>query len=208
MTLFKRPCDYSKMNKEDPEELIHRRAKFLIYKKLQEADLISHRSPPSLLFLRMKIFRLKVMIGNSLANLHRSIASTIRFGGIRKHSQGGLRAFKKMFHGGATTGLHRPIFTLEVWFIYSFVNFLLISLLQVLSLTSNHISQHCQSVLSVYIGDLIWEKKKKLISSLLVLVHNFLCFFKWIIIIHWFGTRNIIFSTSLFRSFIFVQGYE
>ncbi|XP_009110709.1 uncharacterized protein LOC103836220 [Brassica rapa] len=114
MTLFKRPCDYSKMNKEDPEELLHRRAKFLIYKKLQEADLISHRSPPSLLFLRMKIFRLKVMIGNSLAHLHRGIASTIRFGGIRKHSQGGLRAFKKMFHGGATTGLHRPIFTLEV----------------------------------------------------------------------------------------------
>ncbi|KAL0697621.1 hypothetical protein Bca4012_053743 [Brassica carinata] len=108
MTLFKRPCDYTKMNKEDPEELLHRRAKFLIYKKLQEADLISHRSPTktSLLFLRMKLFRLKVMVGNSLANLRRSIASTIRFGGVK--------AFKKKYHAGATTGLPRPIFTLEV----------------------------------------------------------------------------------------------
>ncbi|KAJ0248125.1 hypothetical protein HA466_0164810 [Hirschfeldia incana] len=114
MTLFKRPCDYSKMSKEDPEELLHTRVKFLIYKKLQEVDLISHRSPTSLLFLRMKLFRLKVMIGNSLANLRRSIVSTIRFGGVKKHSQGGVRAFKKMFHGGATTGLSRPIFTLEV----------------------------------------------------------------------------------------------
>ncbi|KAF8051883.1 hypothetical protein N665_1657s0003 [Sinapis alba] len=114
MTLFKKPCDYSKMNKEDPEELLHRRAKFLIYKKLQEADLmISHRSPPSLLFLRMKIFRLKVMVGNGLTNLRRSIVSTIRFVG-KKHSQGGVKAFKKMFHGGATTRLPRPIFTLEV----------------------------------------------------------------------------------------------
>lgn len=133
MTLFKKPCDYSKMNKEDPEELLHRRAKFLIYKKLQEADLISHRSPPTSLFLRMKIFRLKAMVGSSLANLRRSIVSTIKFGGIRKHSLGGLRAFKRMFHGGATTGLSRPIFTLEVWFIFIFLfcDFLLRSLWQV-----------------------------------------------------------------------------
>ncbi|CAH8389024.1 unnamed protein product [Eruca vesicaria subsp. sativa] len=115
MTLFKRQSDYSKINKEDPEELLHQRAKFLIYKKLQEADLISRRSPPtSLLFLRMKFFRVKAMIGKELSNLHRSIVSTISFGGIRKHSQGGFRAFKKIFHGGATTGLSRPVFTLQV----------------------------------------------------------------------------------------------
>lgn len=125
LTLFKRPCDYSKMNKEDPEEVLHRRAKFLIYKKLQEADLISRRSPPtSLLFLRMKLFRLKAMIGKELSNLHRIIVSTIRFGGIRKHSLGGVKVFKKMFHGGATTGLSRPpIFTLEVWFYIYFLVF-------------------------------------------------------------------------------------
>ncbi|KAL1188666.1 hypothetical protein V5N11_022908 [Cardamine amara subsp. amara] len=114
MTLFKRPCLYSKMNKEDPEEIFHRRAKFLIYKTLQEADLISRRDPPLSSFLRLKLLRLKDKIGKRLAKLRHSVVSAVRFGGIRKHSHGGVRALKKLFHGGSTTGLPRPIFTLEV----------------------------------------------------------------------------------------------
>ncbi|XP_033136606.1 uncharacterized protein LOC103843231 [Brassica rapa] len=114
MTLFKRPCMYSKVHKEDPEEVLHQRAKFLIYKTLQEVDLVSRRSSPSSSFLRMKLLRLKVEIGKSLTKLRQSVVSAVSFGGIRKHSQSGVRALKKMFHGGATKGLPRPIFSLEV----------------------------------------------------------------------------------------------
>ncbi|CAH8383951.1 unnamed protein product [Eruca vesicaria subsp. sativa] len=114
MTLFKRPCKYSKVNKEDPEEVFHQRAKFLIYKTLQEVDLVSRRSSHPSSFLRMKLLRLKVEIGKSLTKLRRSVVSVVSFGGIRKHSQSSVRALKKMFHVGATKGLPRPIFTLEV----------------------------------------------------------------------------------------------
>uniref|UniRef100_A0A1J3JS32 Uncharacterized protein n=1 Tax=Noccaea caerulescens TaxID=107243 RepID=A0A1J3JS32_NOCCA len=114
MALFKGPCLYSKMDKEDPEEVFHRRAKFLIYKTLQEVDFISRRSSPPSSFLRLKLFRLKVKIGKSLTKLRRSVVNAVRFGGIRKHSLGGMRALNKLFHGGATTRLPRPIFTLEV----------------------------------------------------------------------------------------------
>ncbi|KAL0694391.1 hypothetical protein Bca4012_061571 [Brassica carinata] len=114
MTLFKQPCLYSKLNKEDPEEVFHRRAKFLIYKTLQEADVVARRSTHPSSFLRMKLLRLKVKIGKSLAKLRRSVVTAVRFGGIQKHSQSSVRALKKMFHGGATNGLPRPIFALEV----------------------------------------------------------------------------------------------
>ncbi|CAH8372240.1 unnamed protein product [Eruca vesicaria subsp. sativa] len=114
MTLFKQPCLYSKLDKEDPEEVLHRRANFLIYKTLQEVDLVSRRSSHPSSFLKMKLLKLKVKIGKSLAKLRRNIESTIRFGGIQKHSQSSVRALKKMFHGGATNGLPRPIFALEV----------------------------------------------------------------------------------------------
>ncbi|KAF2620070.1 hypothetical protein F2Q68_00042525, partial [Brassica cretica] len=69
MTLFKRPCVYSKVHKEDPEEVLHQRAKFLIYKTLQEVDLVSRRSSHPSSFLRMKLLRLKVEIGKSLTKL-------------------------------------------------------------------------------------------------------------------------------------------
>ncbi|ESQ35683.1 hypothetical protein EUTSA_v10009573mg [Eutrema salsugineum] len=114
MTLFKRPCLYSKIDKEDPEEVFQRRAKFLIYKTLQEVDYISRRSPPSSSFLRLKLFRLKLKLGKRLTKLRKSVVSAVKFGGIRKHSQGGVRTLNKLFQGGATTGLPRPIFTLEV----------------------------------------------------------------------------------------------
>ncbi|KAG2300937.1 hypothetical protein Bca4012_008874 [Brassica carinata] len=114
MTLFKRQCMYSKVNKEDPEEVFHQRAKFLIYKTLQEVDLVSRRSSYPSSFLRMKFLRLKVEIGKGLTKLRRSVVTAVGFGGIRKHSQSGVRTLKKMFHCGATNGLPRPIFTLEV----------------------------------------------------------------------------------------------
>lgn len=127
MTLFNQPCLYSKIDKEDPEEVSHRRAKFLIYKTLQKADVVSRRSSHPSSFLRMKLLRLKAKIGKSLTKLRRNIVSAVRFGGIQKHSQSSVRALKKMFHGGATNGLPRPIFALEVWFLIFFYCLLCIS---------------------------------------------------------------------------------
>ncbi|XP_010476098.1 PREDICTED: uncharacterized protein LOC104755418 [Camelina sativa] len=112
MTLFKRPspCLYTKVDKEDPEEVLHQRAKFLIYKTLQEADLVTRRDPHSS-FIRLKLYLLKVKIAKRLTKLRRSVVSAVRFGGIRKHSHNGVRALKKLFQGGgATSGLPRPIF--------------------------------------------------------------------------------------------------
>ena len=71
---------YSKVHKEDPEEVLHQRAKFLIYKTLQEVDLVSRRSSPSSSFLRMKLLRLKVEIGKSLPKLRQSVVSAVSFG--------------------------------------------------------------------------------------------------------------------------------
>jgi len=61
MALSRRPQHgYSKMDKEDSEERKHRQAQFLIYKALEKAD--SRRKPS---YLRIKIFKLKVKLGNS-----------------------------------------------------------------------------------------------------------------------------------------------
>ncbi|KAJ9128993.1 hypothetical protein P3X46_034247 [Hevea brasiliensis] len=61
---------YSKLDKEDPEEMIHRRAQFLIYKALQQADSIGKPS-----FLRIRLCRLKVKIGKKLKKLRKSISA-------------------------------------------------------------------------------------------------------------------------------------
>ncbi|CAK8565920.1 unnamed protein product [Lathyrus sativus] len=60
MVLSRRLQGYSKMDKEDSEERKHRQAQFLIYKALEKVD--SQRKPS---FLRIKIFKLKIKLGNS-----------------------------------------------------------------------------------------------------------------------------------------------
>ncbi|XP_057757835.1 uncharacterized protein LOC130976893 [Arachis stenosperma] len=74
---------YSKMEKEDSEEMIHRRAQFLIYKVLQQAD-SSYSSSCS---RRIRICKLKVKIGNRLRRLRKRILSGFH----------GFKAWKKRF---------------------------------------------------------------------------------------------------------------
>ncbi|CAI9087215.1 OLC1v1021234C1 [Oldenlandia corymbosa var. corymbosa] len=64
---------YSKMDKEDPEEVMHRRAQFLIYKKMQQADF--PRKRPS--WLKVRATKLKIRIGKRLRRLRKSILSII-----------------------------------------------------------------------------------------------------------------------------------
>ncbi|XAR53785.1 hypothetical protein NMG60_11022467 [Bertholletia excelsa] len=69
MSLVGRPYAYSKMGKEDPEEMKHRKAQFLIYKVLEQADR-SRRRPP---FLKVRICRLKIKIGKKLKKLRKTV---------------------------------------------------------------------------------------------------------------------------------------
>ncbi|KAL4385948.1 hypothetical protein GQ457_09G001380 [Hibiscus cannabinus] len=67
MGVLKRSHGYSKVDKEDPDELIHRRAQFLIYKALEQAD--SRRKPS---FIRTRLRRLKLKMGRKLQKLRKS----------------------------------------------------------------------------------------------------------------------------------------
>lgn len=67
---------YSKMEVEDPEEVKHRRAQFMIYKTMQQVDsLTTRRSRPS--WLKVKTFKLKIRIGKKLKKLRKTILCTI-----------------------------------------------------------------------------------------------------------------------------------
>ncbi|KAJ0018174.1 hypothetical protein Pint_10956 [Pistacia integerrima] len=71
MSLVMRRNGYSKMDKEDPEELKHRRTQFLIYKVLEKADYSSSRRKTS--FLRIRLCRLKLKIGKKFKKLRKSM---------------------------------------------------------------------------------------------------------------------------------------
>lgn len=63
---------YSKIDKEDPEEVIHRRAQFLVYKVMQQAE---YRRRPS--NLKIRIRKLKVKFGIRLKKLRKSMLLNI-----------------------------------------------------------------------------------------------------------------------------------
>ncbi|KAF5729043.1 hypothetical protein HS088_TW21G01200 [Tripterygium wilfordii] len=98
MTLLRRSNAYTKIDKEDPEEIFHRRAEFLIYKVLQQAD--SRKQRPS--FLRIRSNRLKVKIGKKLKNLRRSMSMTTSAArlGVYKQIAWILKAWKRLLGCG------------------------------------------------------------------------------------------------------------
>ncbi|XP_073128956.1 uncharacterized protein [Henckelia pumila] len=85
MALLSKKCGYSKLQREDPDEIKHRMAQFLIYKSLQKADTMRRPS-----WLRVKMLRLKIKIGKKLrkgfsvasfsakTDLYRQIASALK----------------------------------------------------------------------------------------------------------------------------------
>ncbi|KAM7500958.1 hypothetical protein LguiA_025372 [Lonicera macranthoides] len=92
--LSTRACAYAKMDKEDPEELMHRRAQFLIYKLLEQAD---SRTRPS--WLRVRISKLKIKIGRRLKKLRKSILLNIiaAKGSFYKRLISQLKTWKRLF---------------------------------------------------------------------------------------------------------------
>ncbi|KAE9594674.1 hypothetical protein Lal_00037403 [Lupinus albus] len=87
MALSRRSYSYSKMDKEDPEDVMRRRTQFLIYKVLEQAN-----SPKKQSCLRIRISKLKVKIGNKLRRLRKKINASVC-------------AVRVCFHGHATTQL-------------------------------------------------------------------------------------------------------
>ncbi|KAJ4703141.1 Rhodanese-like domain-containing protein [Melia azedarach] len=85
---------YSKIDKEDPEEVRSRRAQFLIYKVLDRVD--SRRKPS---FLRIRLCRLKVKIGKRLKKLRKSMLVSVSAARISFYKQAitQLKTWKRFF---------------------------------------------------------------------------------------------------------------
>ncbi|XP_052203191.1 uncharacterized protein LOC127808663 [Diospyros lotus] len=96
MSLLRKPYSYSRVEKEDPEEVKHRQAQFLIYKVMEQADFSSssrrRRRRAAFSCLRVGICKLKMIrIGRRLRmRLRKGMSSTIS----------AARAWKRFFHGG------------------------------------------------------------------------------------------------------------
>ncbi|XP_059627775.1 uncharacterized protein LOC132270590 [Cornus florida] len=91
----RRPFAYSKMDCEDPEEMRHRKAQFLIYKVLERADYGRKRS-----CLRVRICRVKIKIGKRLRRLRKTILLTISAAEVGAYKQLVTQYLKRLFRGG------------------------------------------------------------------------------------------------------------
>ncbi|CAN4083800.1 unnamed protein product [Withania somnifera] len=91
--------DYSKMEIEDPEELQHRKAQFLIYKALKKSD--SVRKQP---WLKVRVCKLKIKIGRKLKRFRKSILLTfsVTRGGLYKQFMSQLKSWKGLLKGKET----------------------------------------------------------------------------------------------------------
>ncbi|KAL5714509.1 hypothetical protein ACHQM5_016458 [Ranunculus cassubicifolius] len=68
MSFVKRSNGYAKMDKEDPEDVTHRRAQFLVYKVMERADSRRRQSR-----LGIRICKLKIKIGKGFKRLKKKI---------------------------------------------------------------------------------------------------------------------------------------
>ncbi|KAF4372529.1 hypothetical protein CsatB_012745 [Cannabis sativa] len=103
IVLKKSSNGYSKMEKEDPEEKNHRRAQFLIYKVMEQAESRKRTS-----YLRLRIKKLKVKIGKRLTKLRKSL-NTARINVYRQVSTQ-LKTCKRLFGGTSAQTTLVPIF--------------------------------------------------------------------------------------------------
>ncbi|ESR62273.1 hypothetical protein CICLE_v10017536mg [Citrus x clementina] len=107
MTILRRNCGYSKIDKEDPEEVSRRRAQFLIYKVLVQAD--SRRKPS---FIRIRLCKLKIKIGKRLRKLRKSMLVSISAARIAFYKQliTQLTTWRRFFGQGETIASLPPLF--------------------------------------------------------------------------------------------------
>ncbi|KAI3440142.1 uncharacterized protein J3R85_003749 [Psidium guajava] len=105
MPIWRGPYAYSKMEKEDPEEVSHRRAQFLIYKALETADGESRTRRPS--FLRIRFCRLKMRVGKRLKKMRKGMLSTLSESRVAVYKQEVMKQIKRscprLFRFGKST---------------------------------------------------------------------------------------------------------
>ncbi|KAJ8761877.1 hypothetical protein K2173_005588 [Erythroxylum novogranatense] len=104
MALISRSYNYSKLDSEDPDEIRHRRAQFLIYKTLQVAD--SRRKSS---FLRIKLCRLKIRVGKKLRKLRKRMLLSISAARFRAYKQVTIQ-WKRLFSNGEKISSLPPLF--------------------------------------------------------------------------------------------------
>ncbi|KAK4347012.1 hypothetical protein RND71_033351 [Anisodus tanguticus] len=97
--LSKQPYGYSKVEIEDPEEMQHRKAQFLIYKALKKSDTV--RKQP---WLKVRVCKLKIKIGRRLKRFRKSILLTFNVskGGVYKEFMSQLKSWKGLLKGRET----------------------------------------------------------------------------------------------------------
>ncbi|KAF3639178.1 hypothetical protein BC332_33601 [Capsicum chinense] len=94
--LSKQQHAYSKMEIDDPEEMQHRKAQFLIYKALKKSD--SVRKQP---WLKVRVCKLKIKIGRRLKRFRKSILLTFSVTrvGVYKQFMSQLKSWKGLLKG-------------------------------------------------------------------------------------------------------------
>ncbi|XP_060195356.1 uncharacterized protein LOC132624624 [Lycium barbarum] len=100
------------MEIEDPEEMQHRKAQFLIYKALKKSDsVVSQRKQP---WLKVRVCKLKIKIGRRLKRFRKSIFLTfsVSKGGVYKQFMSQLKSLKGLIKGRDTmVSTLPPMFT-------------------------------------------------------------------------------------------------
>ncbi|XP_010448970.1 PREDICTED: uncharacterized protein LOC104731335 [Camelina sativa] len=87
MAMMKIPNQYTKVEKEDPNEIIHRRAQFLIHKILERADTetLRHQQKRNTITIKISSFRvvgIRMKIGKKLRKLRKSCVMANKHGDL------------------------------------------------------------------------------------------------------------------------------
>ncbi|PIA50642.1 hypothetical protein AQUCO_01200093v1 [Aquilegia coerulea] len=108
MSSVKRSYGYSKMDKEDPEERNHRRAQFLIYKVMQQADSPQRRQSS----LRVRICRLKIKIGKRFKRMKKTLLFSVSAArvGVYKQVMSQLMNWKRLLRSKEAMASLPPMF--------------------------------------------------------------------------------------------------
>ncbi|KAL5978574.1 hypothetical protein ACLOJK_029691 [Asimina triloba] len=94
------------MEGEDPGELKHRKAQFLVAKTLEKADSLTRRRSS----LRLRLCKLKIKIGKRLRRLRKRMQVSMYFSkiGIYQHVVGTLKLWKSAIRGHDQSDISLP----------------------------------------------------------------------------------------------------
>lgn len=115
------PNEYAMLEKEDPSEMIHRRAQFLIQKILQRADTETlRRQQKRSILIRTSSFRvvgMRVKIGKKLRKLRKSCVVANKYSDLMPRFLKSLRRYFLCSSSRNVSDLP-PLFAIHVWMFY------------------------------------------------------------------------------------------